>query len=132
MEKSYAKSPPPGTGAADVKANILIMLDKSGSMGWAQGTADLRDPVDVAVNSAGLVHVVDWGDNAIKIFSATGTLLHTITGNHYGPNPVYNISSERHYFYNPSKILVDKYDNYWVLNRSASELLKFNSSKKKF
>ena len=46
-----AKSPPPGTGKADVKANILIMLDKSGSMGWAQSTPDLRGPVDVDVNS---------------------------------------------------------------------------------
>ena len=45
-----AKSPPPGTGITDIKANILIMLDKSGSMGWAQSTPDLRGPVDVAVN----------------------------------------------------------------------------------
>ena len=27
-----SKSPPPGTGTADVPANILIMLDNSGSM----------------------------------------------------------------------------------------------------
>ena len=27
-----AKSPPPGTGTTDIPANILIMLDKSGSM----------------------------------------------------------------------------------------------------
>ena len=31
---SYAKNPPPGTGATNVPANILIMLDNSGSMGW--------------------------------------------------------------------------------------------------
>src|SRR5210317_1178677 len=30
----FAKSPPPGTGTADVPANILIMLDNSGSMSW--------------------------------------------------------------------------------------------------
>ncbi len=28
-----AKAPPPGTGKADVPANILLMLDTSGSMG---------------------------------------------------------------------------------------------------
>ena len=27
-----AKSPPPGTGTSDLPANILIMLDNSGSM----------------------------------------------------------------------------------------------------
>ena len=31
---------------------------------------------------------------------------------------------------NQQKILVDKYDNYWVLNSSGGELLKFNSSNK--
>ena len=31
---SFAKNPPPGTGATNVPANILIMLDNSGSMGW--------------------------------------------------------------------------------------------------
>jgi hypothetical protein len=31
---SQAKSPPPGTGTADVPANILLMLDNSGSMSW--------------------------------------------------------------------------------------------------
>ena len=30
----FAKNPPPGTGATNVPANILIMLDNSGSMGW--------------------------------------------------------------------------------------------------
>ena len=31
-----AKSPPPGTGKADVPANIYIMLDTSGSMGGSK------------------------------------------------------------------------------------------------
>ena len=88
-----AKSPPPGTGKADVKANILIMLDKSGSMGWAQSTPDLRGPVDVDVNSAGLVHVLDYNLNAVKIFGTNGTLLKTMNGNFYGPNRVYGRSN---------------------------------------
>ena len=29
---SFSKSPPPGTGTSNVPANILIMLDNSGSM----------------------------------------------------------------------------------------------------
>ena len=30
--KLYVKNPPPGTGTSDIPANILIMLDNSGSM----------------------------------------------------------------------------------------------------
>ena len=97
MNQSYAKSPPPGTGEADVKANILIMLDKSGSMGWSQTKPNLPCPVDVAVNSAGLVHVLDYCHKAVKVFSATGTLLHTTNGR-WG----------RWYIYDPSKIVIDK------------------------
>ena len=31
---AMAKAPPPGSGQADVPANLLMMLDTSGSMGW--------------------------------------------------------------------------------------------------
>ena len=30
--QAQAKNPPPGTGTSDVPANILIMIDNSGSM----------------------------------------------------------------------------------------------------
>ena len=47
-----AKSAPPGTGKSDVKANILIMLDRSGSMGWtAPSTAPVNNPHDVVMDS---------------------------------------------------------------------------------
>ena len=32
--QAQAKNPPPGTGTSDIPANILIMLDNSGSMAW--------------------------------------------------------------------------------------------------
>ena len=34
LSEVNAKNPPPGTGTTDIPANILIMLDNSGSMGW--------------------------------------------------------------------------------------------------
>ena len=34
-ENVFSKALPPGTGIGDVPANVLILLDKSGSMGWA-------------------------------------------------------------------------------------------------
>ena len=37
IEQVNSKSLPPGTGAGDVPSNVLILLDKSGSMGWRMG-----------------------------------------------------------------------------------------------
>ena len=53
IEQVSSKSLPPGTGAGDVPANILIMLDKSGSMGWRMsgGTASMRYPYDADADS---------------------------------------------------------------------------------
>ena len=44
--QAFAKALPPGSGIGDVPANVLIMLDKSGSMGWRMsgGTASMRYP----------------------------------------------------------------------------------------
>ena len=57
-----AKNPPPGTGTSDVPANILIMLDNSGSMRERLSTANnLYYPVDVETDSSGnilsLIHI---------------------------------------------------------------------------
>ena len=38
ISNSYSKALPPGSGTADVPANVLILLDKSGSMGWSSVT----------------------------------------------------------------------------------------------
>lgn len=46
-----AKSPPPGTGTSDIPANILIMLDNSGSMSARlAGAVQIHYPVDVNVD----------------------------------------------------------------------------------
>ena len=37
----FAKGPPPGTGVGDVKANIMIMLDDSGSMSSTDPSAGM-------------------------------------------------------------------------------------------
>ena len=47
-----SKSPPPGTGTADVPANILIMLDNSGSMSArVRSGSALYYPSDVQTGS---------------------------------------------------------------------------------
>ncbi len=50
--QAQAKNPPPGTGTSDIPANILIMLDNSGSMGWnLYSSVLIYNPLDVATDS---------------------------------------------------------------------------------
>ena len=60
-----AKLPPPGTGKADVPANILIMLDVSGSMSARTNSGGLRNPEDASVDSQGNVFIVDRRNNRV-------------------------------------------------------------------
>ena len=56
-----AKSPPPGTGTTDIPANILIMLDKSGSMQNTLETATASQFVsDVQVDSSGNIYFLEY------------------------------------------------------------------------
>ena len=74
-----AKSPPPGTGTADVPANILIMLDTSGSMGaYIQSSAQLYYPIDTRVDSSGNVYVMEYSYSRIRVFNSSGTYIRTI------------------------------------------------------
>ena len=55
----HAKSPPPGTGTSDIPANILIMLDNSGSMSAKlYSSVQVYYPLDVATDSSGNVIIV--------------------------------------------------------------------------
>ena len=71
---SYSKSPPPGTGSSNVPANILIMLDNSGSMAWdinnnviSSWTKYVSQPSDVAVDSNGNIYVLQISSKTIKV-----------------------------------------------------------------
>ena len=61
-----AKNPPPGTGTSDIPANILIMLDNSGSMSaQLYSSVQIYYPLDVATDSAGNVYVMEYYNNRI-------------------------------------------------------------------
>ena len=70
---SYSKSPPPGTGTSILPANILIMLDNSGSMAWDINGATISSwkkyvsqPSDVAVDSNGNIYALQVGNKKNK------------------------------------------------------------------
>ncbi len=61
ITQGYAKNLPPGSGEGDLPANVLILLDKSGSMSARSGSTgvDSRRPYRLAVGSTS----VDGGRN---------------------------------------------------------------------
>ena len=87
---TYSKSPPPGTGTASIPANILIMLDNSGSMGWDingniinANSSKVKQPSDVATDSSGNIYALEFGRRYIKVFDSAGTFKKEI-GKGYG------------------------------------------------
>ena len=81
LSKVYAKNPPPGTGTSDIPANILIMLDNSGSMAARlAGAVQIHYPVDVNVDSNGNVYVLEYWNNRIKKFDSSGNFIKSFGG----------------------------------------------------
>ena len=83
--QAQAKNPPPGSGTSDIPANILIMLDTSGSMNSKlYSSVQVYYPLDVATDSAGNVYVMEYYNNRIKVFDSSGAYLRSFGG--YGNN----------------------------------------------
>ncbi len=74
--QAQAKNPPPGTGTSDIPANILIMLDNSGSMNTKlYASVQVYYPLDVTTDSSGNVYVMEYYNNRIKVFDSSGAYL---------------------------------------------------------
>ena len=85
--QAQAKNPPPGSGTADIPANILIMLDTSGSMNSKlYSSVQVYYPLDVATDSSGNVYVMEYYNNRIKVFDSSGAYLRSFGGYGNGCN----------------------------------------------
>ena len=79
--QAQAKNPPPGTGTSDIPANILIMLDNSGSMSAKlYNSVQVYYPLDVATDSSGNIYVMEYYNNRIKVFDSSGAYLRSFGG----------------------------------------------------
>ena len=116
----FAKSAPPGTGKSDVKANILIMLDRSGSMGWtAPSTAPVNHPHDVAMDSNNAHWATEYNNSRLKKYNAGGKLLKEISGGG---------GSGQKQFRHPGKVAVDSGDNVYFIDTGNRRILSYDSS----
>jgi Tfp pilus tip-associated adhesin PilY1 len=117
-----AKSPPPGTGKADVPANIYIMLDNSGSMGWAVSSSGRAEyPWDVVVDSSGNTYFTEQRHHRIKKYNSANKLVRTISSS--------GTSNGRVRY--PTMLATDSNDNIYVIdsnqNSGSSRVQKFNT-----
>ena len=104
-----AKGPPPGTGVGDVKANIMIMLDDSGSMTMHDAAARLdRWSYDVAVANNGDIFVADYMRDKITRLDSSYTMKGTVGGVYSRPN---NDSSGQALFYDLHAVAMDHGDS---------------------
>jgi sugar lactone lactonase YvrE len=85
---AWGKLPPPGSGGGDVPANILIMLDTSGSMGWTTKYS-FKNPSNSVVDSIGNIYVVDRMDHKVIKFDPTGTFVFSFGGRGHSPGKLY-------------------------------------------
>ena len=90
INPSLSKAPPPGTGSSNVPANILIMLDNSGSMTWdingryiSSWTKYVRNPRDVETDSNGNIYVMEQ-NGKYRVFDKDGKSKYTNKGGGYG------------------------------------------------
>mgnify|MGYP002526185402 FL=1 len=106
--QAQAKNPPPGTGTSDIPANILIMLDNSGSMSTKLYTSvEVYYQLDVATDSSGNVYVMEYYNNRIKVFNSSGAYLRSFGG--YGTGCTRWQYARQFAIYNDRIYLADTY-----------------------
>ena len=137
--QAQAKNPPPGTGTSDIPANILIMLDNSGSMS-ARLYNQLKFIIllDIATDSSGNVYVLEYYNNRIKVFNSSGAYLRSF-GRYMDMDVINGRYARQFTIYNDEIYIADTYGidrNKNELNRSmyskedtAFQLSSCNSSK---
>ena len=143
----YAKSPPPGTGTADVPANILIMLDNSGSMSWDINgrerylrTINYNGPLYLKKHSNGNTYVIANRGKKVLVVDNNGSLIKELfTGQYYNCNGIdwsarFDIYDDKIYLLDAAsrkiKILninngscageINTYERGWLRNRAIA------------
>ncbi len=115
---SFAKSPPPGSGAADVPANILLMMDTSGSMEEIITSGDSEYPVDLTFDSNGNIFIAKNYDY-VEEYDSAGQFVRTWGGE--------TNSSQNGKFDLTYAIDVDTSNNVYVSDYNNGRIQKFDN-----
>jgi type IV pilus assembly protein PilY1 len=118
---ALAKSPPPGSGTADIAANVLILLDVSGSMNDIIVEGDIRYAIDAAINSSGTRYVATYTDK-VYIFDNNSNYVSSF-GGYNSSNPSANGSID--YI---NAIALDSNGNVYVADSGNGRIQKFDPS----
>ena len=114
-----AKAPPPGSGKADVPANILLMLDTSGSMNSRANNARLFEkPTGICIDSQGNQFIVEEARHKVLKFDIFGSLVKVIGGRR---------SSANGSFQYPFHCAIDSNDNLYVTDWANNRAQKFDN-----
>ena len=121
---AFAKALPPGSVAGDVPANVLLLLDKSGSMNtrMVSGTS-IWYPYDVAEDSSGKIYIAQNWRSVKKIDYTTRVGEGNIRGQRNDPN----CGNKDSYLYAPVGISIDN-DILYVVDYIGKKLVTFNTS----
>ncbi len=114
---AFAKSPPPGSGTDDVPANILLLLDTSGSMDTVVPAGDSQYPVDMAFDSLGNIYIAKYYD-VVEKYDSLGNFLFE-WGSHGTGNGKFDFITA---------IAVDSSGNVYVTDKKNKRVQKFDSS----
>ena len=114
-----AKSPPPGSGVSEVPANIILLLDTSGSMNNPISGVGDGDPADIVFQDDGQYFYMADRDHYIEKFDSQGNSVLK-----WG---TYTNSAEDGNFDAPFAIDLDRNNNVYVSDRNNARVQVFDS-----
>ena len=131
------KDPPPGAGVSGGKANILLMLDNSGSMNSVVNMDVLNKPSDVVIDSHGNLHVLNneqapYGNRTLFTKYKPDLTPSTLPNHGYGD--IWLVDPKAWKSERGPKLAIDGADNIYIAKYSyvyytpAAGILKFNSA----
>ena len=113
---SFGKSPPPGSGAADIPVNVLLMLDTSGSMGIS---ADFGNARDIAIDSKGNMYLPMFDAHNVRKLNQYGETTQPIGA---------GLGTADGFYDHPTNAVIDGNDNLFIADRDNERIQVFDST----